>query len=500
MVDLRLVLVKAKIRMMTTQATPDTNHSTDDVTLLDRESVLAIQKGESDRFEELISRHYGLAYSIALARLGDHDAAEDLAQEVFLRSYLNIKQLRSGEKFAPWVARLSRNLAIDWIRRGNVRSKLLTMVPLEDSDLEAPDMINPTPREELERDEQNRLLQDCVEKLNPEQRELVYLHFQQGLSQTEIAERLGVHKSTVSRKLDRALLLMRNRLEQEVVQGLKKQSPNLRSQQKAIAIVAVAAALPMNSQAALLLSASQTTALTAPVQATAQHLTFGQYVTAVITSGGPIMGTAKILVATTGAILIGSALLIPGSSFLKDQIAAAHPSPPAPVAAAPKTTAEKAQAAFQPIDEFIPWDQELRLSIENHPRTKGITLFANREEGLRFQSDYTESGVLNNTYLGNNEPEFNAVGFSDGGYYEFAAMKRTESGVSVYYQDWKNEEFAKTFDAVRAAYGRGELSRTVAANTLLSEAQKQGITPSSKEQLSIFREEFLSLMTQTMNE
>lgn len=454
----------------------------------DQELVLAIQRGDVSRFEELISRHYGLAFSVALARLCDHDAAEDLAQEVFLRTYLNIKQLRHGDKFGAWVARLSRNLAIDWLRHGEVRSKLLPLIPMEDSALEVPDMKTLNPREELERDDHNRLLKGSLEQLTPEQRELVLLHYQEGLTHTEIAERLGVHKSTIGRQLEKALLKMRGTLEQELIQGLKTpygQTPaGKTAQRRAVALVAIAAALPINTQASVLLAASKTAAFTAPVQVTT---TFWQSLSTILTTGATSMTTGKLLTigAATLALAGGAFVLTTGGGVYSKS---AHLS--TQQAAPALSVTESTMLAFGPIDGLIvPWETEILIKIEDHPRTESIRLIAKKETGLEVWGTLKNGDTYSQTYLGT-EQSSSSVGGGECQFFEFMSMTRTDAGVQVYYQDWFKPDYIENCERYRVGYSEGKVSKANVAKNLLKEAEKQGITPKNPAYLEAFRKGF----------
>ncbi|MBN1477067.1 RNA polymerase sigma factor, partial [Candidatus Sumerlaeota bacterium] len=98
---------------------PSSLRSPTDSTLL--QSAL---KGDIQALGALIERHFGKAYAVALARLGDPEVAEDLAQEVFLRAQLHLQQLGPRGNFPGWVVRIARNLSIDWLRRGQRASRL----------------------------------------------------------------------------------------------------------------------------------------------------------------------------------------------------------------------------------------------------------------------------------------------------------------------------------------------------------------------------------------
>ena len=93
--------------------------------------VKAAMAGNRDAFEKLVKLRFSLVYAIAYTQLADRQIAEDLAQEVFLRVYLHLDSLKSPEKFTPWLARITRNLATSWQRSSKRASLLLEKVIIE---------------------------------------------------------------------------------------------------------------------------------------------------------------------------------------------------------------------------------------------------------------------------------------------------------------------------------------------------------------------------------
>src|SRR5687768_15166697 len=92
--------------------------------------------GDKAAFEQLVEAHYSLVHTIALSRCRHRETAEDMAQEVFLRVYLVLGRISIPENFPGWLVRVTHNMAIDWGRRGITRSKLIQMVPMDESHME----------------------------------------------------------------------------------------------------------------------------------------------------------------------------------------------------------------------------------------------------------------------------------------------------------------------------------------------------------------------------
>jgi RNA polymerase sigma-70 factor (ECF subfamily) len=79
--------------------------------------VAASRRGDKRAYGMLVQRYYRDVFAVCLGVVANVDDAEDVAQEVLLRGYLKIGQLRNGEQFGNWIMRIARNLSIDSLRR-----------------------------------------------------------------------------------------------------------------------------------------------------------------------------------------------------------------------------------------------------------------------------------------------------------------------------------------------------------------------------------------------
>lgn len=154
--------------------------------------------------EACIETHGGLVWSIVLKRVRDHSAAEDLIQEIFTEIW------KSSGRHDPaiasesgFIAMIARRRAIDWTRR---QQRLPEMETLADkSDIPAPSEV---PGLAMDRDS----LWKALETLPDETRRLFALHFEQGLTHSEIAESTGLPLGSVKTRLRRGLLEARSLL------------------------------------------------------------------------------------------------------------------------------------------------------------------------------------------------------------------------------------------------------------------------------------------------
>lgn len=290
---------------------------------LDAQWVRDARAGDPAAFESLVNRYWGLVYAIALARLNHRDSAEDLAQEVFLRAYLLLDRLESPSRFGAWVGHIARNLAIDWARTGQSASKLVPMVPMETMTQGIPDPHAVDARERLAASERQGAVQKALGRLTPQYRELVLLHYMEDLTHREIADRLGIHHATVTRRLQQALRLLRGMLEPALIEGTRSMASSPRARTGAVGLIGLVAALSPAAKSSV--AAAAATGAGASVVATASaevaQIASGAVAAAAgpfqplvhfFTSGGKIMMIGKGLLATAllGLICGGTVVLL----------------------------------------------------------------------------------------------------------------------------------------------------------------------------------------------
>ncbi len=213
-------------------------------------------------FSDAAARSYNAIFLTALAIVRDHDTAADITQETFLRAWLKIDTLRDAALLEPWLARIARNTAAQWLRTGQQRSRVLPLISMEEITVEPADSKNPTPRQAAGQAEQNAQLTQAVMALPDDLRQAVLLHYAEGMSPSDIARLNGEAPSTVTRRLEKARGLLRQHLEDGLAAGLAATAQALRPSgsdlQRTLGIVAAAAAIPAVSRAQLLQMVSDT--------------------------------------------------------------------------------------------------------------------------------------------------------------------------------------------------------------------------------------------------
>lgn len=143
---------------------------------------------------------------VRLARLftDDRNAAEDLVQEAFIRLHRAAHRIKDPSKAAPYLRSIVINLARDHNRRGLMSLRHQEAIPAG-TEPEAPEDV-------LVMDDERRRLLHEVRALSPRQRDCVLLRFYLELSESEIAETLGISKNSVKTHFRRGMETLRSRL------------------------------------------------------------------------------------------------------------------------------------------------------------------------------------------------------------------------------------------------------------------------------------------------
>ena len=180
----------------------------------DRELSERLRRRDPAAMTELYDRYGRLAYSLIYRIVRDVGVAEDLVQETFLRVW-NRAQGFDAERGAlgPWLLAVARNRAIDYVRSSGGK---MARGSLELEYAEHPSAFVNFEKDVLARDSEMRV-RKAVDRLNENQRHVIELAYFEGLSQTEMAERMGQPLGTVKTWVRTALKNLREDLGEKAV-------------------------------------------------------------------------------------------------------------------------------------------------------------------------------------------------------------------------------------------------------------------------------------------
>jgi RNA polymerase sigma-70 factor, ECF subfamily len=172
----------------------------------DAEAVRATLAGHADAFGTLVARYQEVAFRAAYLILRDASAAEDVAQEGFIRSYRNLARFRVDDPFRPWLLRIVTNLALNEARARGRRRGLADRV-LRRAPPERP--VGEDPAAQVVRDERDAAVLLALRELRADDRTVLYLRHFLELTESELATALGVRPGTVKSRLNRASARLR---------------------------------------------------------------------------------------------------------------------------------------------------------------------------------------------------------------------------------------------------------------------------------------------------
>ena len=171
-----------------------------DISKTDEQIAALVQKGDKEAFGVIMDRYERKLFSYARKFLTGQDNIEDVVQEVFIKTYQNIKSFDLSQKFSPWIYRVAHNTFVNALRK---KSKS----PLRFFDFDtylAHPVYEDTVPVEKEQERIIDLVDKGLDKLSPEYREIIILFYIENLSYKEIADILHIPIGTVSVRLLRA--------------------------------------------------------------------------------------------------------------------------------------------------------------------------------------------------------------------------------------------------------------------------------------------------------
>jgi RNA polymerase sigma-70 factor, ECF subfamily len=183
----------------------------------DREAVEKCLRGNRDAFDVLVEKYYKKIYNLAYRFVGDTEEASDLAQEIFTAAYKNLKKFRGDAKFSTWLFQIATNRGKNRFkylkRRGYFINKAHNDDDEErDSSQRAIPDYSTNPETMLASKQIQKIVQNAIDDLDPDHKEIVILRDIEGFSYEEIAQMLNLPEGTTKSRLHRARMVVKEKL------------------------------------------------------------------------------------------------------------------------------------------------------------------------------------------------------------------------------------------------------------------------------------------------
>lgn len=186
----------------------------------DAELVFSAQRGDKEAYGKLARKYQQILYHIALAYLQNEFDAEDAVQETLITAYLQLRSLRDPAKFGNWIRKI-----LKWhcfrkklrIRRvSKITKSISELEEAEKKKIKAETVISSV-ENEYEKKELKLAVREAIESLPPKYREVIVLHYVDGLKYREISNLLGISQKAVERIVYRAKKILRKSLKKYIL-------------------------------------------------------------------------------------------------------------------------------------------------------------------------------------------------------------------------------------------------------------------------------------------
>jgi RNA polymerase sigma-70 factor (ECF subfamily) len=165
--------------------------------------VAQAQQGSDEAFTHLVETYQTHVYNLCYRMLGEAEAAEDAAQETFLRAYQHLHRYDRRRPFGTWLLSIAAHYCIDRLRR---RKFSMSSIEQDEDEggFELPDTDSPNPESEAIYGEQRLQMQAVLKRLDSVDRAAIIMRYWHDCSEAEIAESLNLTISAVKSRLHRA--------------------------------------------------------------------------------------------------------------------------------------------------------------------------------------------------------------------------------------------------------------------------------------------------------
>ncbi|MCL1786959.1 MAG: sigma-70 family RNA polymerase sigma factor [Defluviitaleaceae bacterium] len=177
-------------------------------TRTDLELIEQCLTGDEYGFEELVNRYKNLVYSIIFRQTKNHEDADDIAQEVFIKVYRNLAKYTPEFKFSTWIMRITSNHIIDLHRKKKMETVSYETYTAEGGTIGTTD----SPEAEYIRQEQTDRINKIIDGLPELYKTPVILYHQHGLSYQEISDTIGEPISKIKNRIFRGRKLLKSLL------------------------------------------------------------------------------------------------------------------------------------------------------------------------------------------------------------------------------------------------------------------------------------------------
>ena len=178
--------------------------------MTDEQLALSYIEGDNRAFDVLLSRTQSKLFTYIMFVVRDHDMADDIFQETFVKVITKLQQRKytNSGKFTAWLVRIAHNVIMDWYREQRMEK---IVEPTEDNDLSnlGDELLDMNAENQFVNEQVLKDVRKMMNMLPPTQREVCYMRYYEEMSFKEIAEATGVSINTALGRMRYAILNLR---------------------------------------------------------------------------------------------------------------------------------------------------------------------------------------------------------------------------------------------------------------------------------------------------
>ena len=178
--------------------------------LTDTEIISRVLKGEQQIFAELVSRYQNYVFTLVLRFTENREDAEEVSQDVFVKTYRSLADFRGESKFSTWLYTIARTTCITFLRKKKLQT---TSIDNEKTLLQLENKESSFKANLVEQKSRTAMVNDAIKLLSPDDAQIITLFYKAEQSLEEIGNILGMEPNTIKVKLHRARQRLKDKME-----------------------------------------------------------------------------------------------------------------------------------------------------------------------------------------------------------------------------------------------------------------------------------------------
>ena len=178
--------------------------------LTDTEIISRVLKGDQQIFAELVSRYQNYVFTLVLRFTENREDAEEVSQDVFVKTYRSLADFRGDSKFSTWLYTIARTTCITFLRKKKLET---TSIDNEKTLLQLENKESSFKANLVEQKSRTAMVNEAIKLLSPDDAQIITLFYKAEQSLEEIGNILGMEPNTIKVKLHRARQRLKDKME-----------------------------------------------------------------------------------------------------------------------------------------------------------------------------------------------------------------------------------------------------------------------------------------------